>query len=102
MFSSADHSIVYYMVGTTNWTTPFGGRPAVLWNPRQVNTGVWTNEFGFTIVGNYMQVVVEACTNLVRGTWFPLRTSIVSGGSAYFSDVAWTNYPARFYRIRSP
>ena len=49
-----------------------------------------------------MQVVVEACTNLTKSTWFPLETTIVSGGSVYFGDSRWTNYPARFYRIRSP
>jgi hypothetical protein len=102
VFSGANRSILYYMVGTTGWTSPFGSRPAVLWNPRQINSGLWTNEFGFTITGNYMQVVVEGCTNLVSGIWFPLQTAIVSGGSVYFSDAEWRNYPARFYRIRSP
>jgi hypothetical protein len=26
----------------------------------------------------------------------------VTGGWCYFSNPGWTNYPARFYRLRSP
>ena len=25
-----------------------------------------------------------------------------AGGTSYFSDPLWTNYPTRFYRLRSP
>ena len=25
-----------------------------------------------------------------------------TGGSSYFSDPDWTNYPSRFYRLRGP
>jgi hypothetical protein len=49
-----------------------------------------------------MTVVVEACTNLANPTWYPLATNTLSGGSAYFSDPQWTDYPTRFYRLRSP
>lgn len=33
---------------------------------------------------------------------FPISTNTLKGGGGYFSDPDWTNYPARFYRIRSP
>ena len=46
--------------------------------------------------------MVEACTNLANPTWAPLQTYTLTNGSLYFSDPDWTNYPARFYRIRSP
>jgi hypothetical protein len=32
----------------------------------------------------------------------PLQTCKLTNGSIYFSDPQWTNYPGRFYRIRSP
>jgi hypothetical protein len=41
-------------------------------------------------------------TNLANPTWYPLQTNTLTGGSFYFSDPQWTNYPGRFYRIRSP
>jgi hypothetical protein len=28
--------------------------------------------------------------------------SVIHGNSLYFSDPQWTNYPGRFYRLRSP
>ena len=63
--------------------------------------GVRTNQFGFNITwASDMVVVVEACTNLANPTWFPLATNTLTGGSFYFSDPQWTNYPDRFYRFR--
>jgi hypothetical protein len=91
----------------TGWGSPFAGRPAVLWNP-QVQTsgasfGVRTNQFGFTITGSSnLVIVVEACTNLVNPIWSPVGTNTLTSGSSYFSDPRWTNYPSRFYRLRSP
>ena len=65
--------------------------------------GVRTNQFGFTISGtSNLAIVVEACTNLTNPIWVPLGTNTLTGGSSYFSDPHWTNYPARFYRLRSP
>jgi hypothetical protein len=46
--------------------------------------------------------VVEACTNLGNPIWYPLAANTLTGGSYYFNDTQWTNYPARFYRLRSP
>jgi hypothetical protein len=99
----------------TNYPTRFyrlcgltiGGRPTALWLP-QVQTshtsfGVQTNQFGFNINwASGMVVVVEACTNLAHPTWSPVGTNTLTGGSSYFSDPQWTNYPTRFYRLRSP
>jgi len=48
------------------------------------------------------EVVVEACTNLVNPAWQPVQTNAITGGSSSFSDSQWTNYPGRFYRLRSP
>jgi hypothetical protein len=66
------------------------------------NPGVRTNQLGFTITGTSNQViVVEACTNLTSPIWSPVGTNTLTGGSFYFRDPQWTNYPARLYRLRS-
>jgi hypothetical protein len=65
--------------------------------------GVQTNQFGFNIFwATNIPVVVEACTNLASPVWQPVATNTLDGGSSYFSDPQWKNYPARFYRLRSP
>jgi hypothetical protein len=98
---------VYYLPGTTGWGPTFATYPTVLWNP-QAQThdgsfGVRTNRFGFNITGNNNLVVkVEACTNLAKPTWVPVATNTLAGGTAYFSDPAWTNQPRRFYRLNLP
>ena len=105
---AGDHlATAYYWPGTTGWGPTFGGLPAVLWGLR-VQTGngtfgVRTNQFGFNSVWADGQViVVEACTNLFKPVWVPLRTNTFVGDTDYFSDPQWTNFPVRFYRVRSP
>jgi hypothetical protein len=89
--------------GTTGWGSTFGGCPTALWNPQAQSPGVRSNQFGFTITGTTnLAVVVEACTNLANPIWSPVGTNTLTGGSSYFSDPQWTNYAARFYRLRSP
>jgi hypothetical protein len=65
--------------------------------------GVLSDQFGFTITGTpNIPIVVEASTNLKGASWTPLRSCSLTNGSIYFSDPQWTNYPNRFYRLRSP
>jgi len=82
----------------------FGGISAVLWNPQipsDASYGVRENQFGFTITGaNDLLIEVDACTDLVHPVWVPVGTNILTGGSSYFSDPQWTNYPSRYYRLR--
>jgi hypothetical protein len=100
---------VYYLPGTTGWGPTFGGRPTAPWllpYPLILNNnpgfGVQTNGFGFIISwATNVPVVVEACS-LADPTWVPLQTNTLTGGSCYFSDCQWTNYPVRCYRLRSP
>jgi hypothetical protein len=88
----------------------FGGRPTAPWSlpyPVIINNGpsfgVQTNGFGFIISwATNTPVVVEACANLANPIWSPVGTNSLTNGSSYFNDPQWTNYPARFYRIRSP
>jgi hypothetical protein len=107
VFEGDDNATVYYLPGTTGWCSTFAGRPAVLWNPSIQTTnasfGVRTNRFGFTITGTAnIPIVVEASLDLATASWTPLQTCTLTNGSIYFSDPQWTNYPARFYRLRSP
>jgi hypothetical protein len=64
--------------------------------------GVRTNQFGFTITGaSGLGILVEASTNLSNAVWAPVQTIGLAGGSSYFSDPQWMNYPSRFYRLRT-
>jgi hypothetical protein len=98
---------VHYLPGTGGWGSTFAGCPTALWLP-QIQTGdssfgVRTNQFGFNINwASGQTVVVEACTNLTNPTWAAIGTNTLTGDSFHFSDSQWTNYPARFYRLRSP
>jgi hypothetical protein len=110
VFKASGIATVYYLPGTTGWDSTFGGRPTALWmlpNPLILNNGpgfgVHTNGFGFIISwATNIPVVVEACTSLANPIWSPVNTNTLTDGTSYFSDPDWTNYPARFYRLRSP
>jgi hypothetical protein len=115
-FDAVSHPIysfgtaVYYLPGTTGWSSfsaNNAGLPVVLWNPliqaSGASFGVQNNQFGFNIIGTAdIPIVVVACTNLASPFWTPLQTAILTNGLLYFSDPQWTNYPGRYYRIRSP
>jgi hypothetical protein len=112
----ANYPTVYYLPGTTGWGPTFPGFPKVVWalpNPviltyaaptplwNHASFGVRTNAFGFLISwATNVPVVVEASANLFDAIWSPLATNTLSSGTSYFSDPRWTNYPARFYRVR--
>jgi hypothetical protein len=102
-----DSATVYYLPGTTGWGTTFGGLWSSLWLP-QIQTsdgwfGVKNKQFGFNIAwASGEVVVVEAATNLANPIWTPVSTNTLANGTSYFSDPQWSNYPSRFYRLRSP
>jgi BspA type Leucine rich repeat region (6 copies) len=109
VFSNDPNATAYYLPGTTGWTnfTALTGLPTMLWTPQaqtgDASFGVRTNQFGFNI--NWASgriVVVDACTDLANPTWLPLQTNTLTSDSCHFSDPDWTNYPGRFYRLRSP
>jgi hypothetical protein len=110
VFYNDNWATIYYLPGTTGWTFTFGGRPTALWflpNPVILNSGpsfgVQTSGFGFVISwATNVPVVVEASTRLGDPNWYPLATNTLTSGWSYFNDPNWTNYPARFYRLRSP
>ena len=98
---------VYYLPGTSGWGTNFSGWPTAQWyqpQPKIINssqgTGVQSNGFQFTVGwATNTAVVVEASTNLQ--SWTPVSTNTLVNGTNYFSDSSYTNFPQRFYRVRS-
>jgi hypothetical protein len=107
VFYDVINATVYYLPGSAGWGPTYGGRPALLWNPviqtDAPSFGVQTNHFGFNIIGTpNIPIVVEACSSLANPSWTPLRSFPLTNGSSYFSDPEWSNYPRRFYRLRSP
>ncbi len=61
--------------------------------------GVISNRFGFTISGPAGQgVVVQGSPDLQN--WTALQTNTLDGGTSYFSDPTWSQWPARFYRVQ--
>lgn len=107
VFGGDSQATVYYLAQTSGWGPTFGGLPTAFWNP-QIQTGdssfgVKANQFGFNIIGpSNLAIVVEACTNLASPIWSPVQTNVLTGGSAFFGDPKWTNYRARYYRVRLP
>ncbi len=107
VFDGDNLAVAYHLPGTTGWGLTFGGLPAVLWNAQipvgDASFGVRTNRFGFTITGTRgLVLVVEASADLANPVWSSAGTNTLTDGAAYFSDPQWTNFPARFYRVRSP
>jgi hypothetical protein len=110
VFYGSYYGTVYYLPGTTGWTSTFDGWPTKQWflpNPvilgNNAGLGVQPSGFGFTISwATNISVVVEAATNLANPVWLPVSTNILIGGTSSFSDPQWTNYPGRYYRLRSP
>ncbi len=101
-----DPTTVYYLYGTTGWSSTYGGVPTVMLGApapqiASGSIGVPSGIFGFTLTGvTHQTVMVEASTNLVN--WQPVWTNTLSGTATNFTDAQWTNYPARFYRVSSP
>jgi hypothetical protein len=108
VFAFNSNLTVYYLPSTTGWDdfSDQTGIPTALWLPQvqmDASLGVQANQFGFNINwASGQTVVVEASTNLSNPDWQPVQTNTLTTGSAYFSDSQWTNYPSRFYRLRSP
>lgn len=99
-------AVMYYLPETTGWGPTFDGIPTSIWLPQAQaidgSFGVEANQFGFNITwASGQTVAVDACTSLFNAVWQPVQTNTLTGGTSYFSDPQYTNYPTRFYRIRS-
>lgn len=103
-----DHVTIYYLPGTTGWGSQFGGLPTAIWRlayplilKSNGSFGVQSNQFGFTVSwATNVPVVVEAVSDLANPLWSSVSTNALGGGTFYFIDREWTNYPSRFYRLR--
>jgi hypothetical protein len=107
VFYASPDVTVYYLPGSTGWDTMLSDAQTTLWLPQMqpviAGSGAQTSQFGFNINWAAGQmVIVEATTNLVSPDWQPIHTNSLVTGTAYFSDAQGTNYPSRFYRLRSP
>ncbi|HSY19586.1 MAG TPA: leucine-rich repeat domain-containing protein [Candidatus Acidoferrales bacterium] len=99
---------VYYVPGTMGWGASYGSWPTAQWfqpAPQILGNGngfgARSNRFNFTISwATNTSVVVEGSTNMF--TWTAIATNSLAGGTNAFSDPSYTNYPCRFYRVRSP
>ena len=110
-FADDAQAIAYYLPGTTGWedfaaNTGLGTAFWMLPNPSILNSepnfGIQNVGFGFTISwATNVAVAVDACTDLSNPLWQPVQTNTLTSGTSYFSDPQWTNYPTRFYRVRS-
>ena len=102
VFAYANTPVVYYLAGTAGWGATFNGVPTALWRPSLQTSGPGFG-VGFNISWAPGQtVVVEACTDPSSPIWAPLATNTLTSNSIFFSDPEYVNYPARFYRVRSP
>ncbi len=107
VFSPDNDAAVYYLPGTTGWSSPFGGLSPVLWNP-VIQTGdggfgMRNNQFGFDITAsNDFAVVVEVCTNLANADWVPLTTNTLVNGLFHYSEPLQGNSSGRFYGLGFP
>ena len=107
---SDTNATVYYLPGTSGWSSTFAGRPTALWflpNPIMLNNGpgfgVESNSFGFMISwATNSPVVVEVSTNLANPVWTPLQTNTLVNGSFHFSELVQTNSTGRFYGLGLP
>jgi hypothetical protein len=87
----------------------FAPLPLPPWNAQaqfDSNFGFKAGQFGFDVAGADWTYVVDAITNLSHPAWTSLVTNTITNGgnvngTSYFSDAQSTNYPARFYRVRS-
>ena len=100
----------YYLSGTTGWGATFGGWPTAPWYQSKpqilgstVGLGALTHQFGFTVswaTNSYL--VIETCTNPAGPVWTPLATNVPVNGTVTFSDPQWSDYPSRYYRLKTP
>ena len=100
---ATNNPTIYYLPGTTGWSTNYAGLPTALWLPQirgDSNFGIQSNAFSFNINwASGMVAVVESCTNLVNSSWQPVQTNNMQADTFNFSDPNWTNNPACFYRV---
>ena len=96
---------VYFLSTTNGWGNSYAGCTALLWNPafQSVGAGSETGPVAIGVAGTTnIAVCLDACTNLTSARWVTLQTATLTTGAFTFVDAAWSNNPARYYRLRGP
>ncbi len=91
---------IWYLPGTTGWDRPLEVWVS-LWDADVAGAAVQGGQLTLEITATGgIPVLVEATTNLAAAAWVPLRATPQAPNLYYVPDPQWTNYPARFYRVR--
>jgi hypothetical protein len=99
----AQGAVLYYLPGSSGWTSNYFGHACLEWNPSTSSVAVQNGQFGFDLTGTTnIPVMVEVCDDLSAPLWTGLKSGILTGGFFHFTDPEWTNYQSRFYRISPP
>ncbi|MGO8674914.1 MAG: hypothetical protein ACLQVX_03465 [Limisphaerales bacterium] len=77
------------------WSTELGGQP-------RRSLGGLNNTSAATQNLSFDGSTIPWLRDGTSPTRIPLATNTLTSRSAHFSDPQWTNYPARFYRLRRP
>ena len=101
-------ALVYYLPGTTGWSSSFSKRPTVVWERPAPLILTSNPEFGPRVTGftfriswaSSVPLMVEATTDPGSSVWSPLGSVTLTNGTALFTDTTWNEHPARHYRIR--
>jgi len=106
IIDSSAVAIVTAVSGVASPDSPTNGEIIIITVPKPITLALAATaggQFAFNITGpTNATIVVTACTNLASPAWIPVATNVLSNGTNYFSDVQWTNYLQRFYRISEP
>ena len=106
-FLGCNVSTVYYMPGTTGWSSKYCTRPAFPWHLQMERSNAGFAEanqgFQFTVTGpTNLAVVIEVCSDLGNPMWERLATNVLSAGTFQFTDPEPVSLSGRFYRTRWP
>jgi hypothetical protein len=98
---------VYYLAGSSGWSSTFGGRPARLWNPQiravGLELGAPRRSVSFEISGAPDLVVrIESAATLSSTSWLSFATVTLTNGAAVLSEAIEANGRSRFYRAMIP
>ncbi|MGI5870200.1 MAG: C10 family peptidase [Kiritimatiellia bacterium] len=98
---------VYYLPGMSGWSSSFGGRLALLWNPTPApgaGFGFQNGVFGFTLTGTALiPVHVQAASDLTSSAWSSITNAALdAAGTLQVRDPESPAHIRRFYRCVWP